>query len=108
MKQRMRFLQDIVNNFWKRWSREVFPGLVLEPKWHTERRNVQVGDVVLIQDSNVVRGEWKMGIVSKILDSRDKRVRNVEVRYKNGKTDIRVTRPIQRLIVLVPIDVEEA
>jgi hypothetical protein len=102
VKQRLRFLQEVINNFWKRWSREVFPGLVLEPKWHTERRNLQVEDVVLIQDSNLVRGEWKMGIVSKILESKDGRVRNVEVRYKNGKTDVRVKRPVQRLIVMVP------
>ena len=102
VKQRMNFIQDIVNNFWKRWSREVFPSLVIEPKWHTERRNITPGDVVLIQDSNTVRGEWRLGIVTKTLQSKDKRVRNVEIRYKNGQTDVKVTRPVQRLIVLVP------
>ena len=85
----------------------MFPGLVLEPKWHVERRNVQVGDVVLIQDSNLVRGEWKMGVVSRILVSKDGRVRNVEVRYKKERTDIKVTRPVQRLIVMVPKNQEE-
>ena len=48
---------------WKNWSRDVFPGLVIRPKWHVESCNVQKGDVVLIQDSNAVRGEWKLGIV---------------------------------------------
>jgi hypothetical protein len=104
VKQRMQFLQEIVKRFWKRWSREVFPSLVIEPKWHTQKRNVQEGDVVLIQDSNVVRGEWKMGIVVQILESRDGKVRNVEVKYKNGNTEIKVKRPVQRLIVIVPKD----
>ena len=104
VKQRMQFLQEVVKRFWKRWSREVFPSLVIEPKWHTQKRNVQEGDVVLIQDSNVVRGEWKMGIVVQILESRDGNVRNVEVMYKNGNTEVKVKRPVQRLIVIVPKD----
>ena len=69
--QRLQFIQEVVNSFWKRWSREVFPGLVIEPKWHTERRNARIGDVVMIQDSNVVRGEWKLGVVTKALESKD-------------------------------------
>ena len=102
--QRLRFLQEIVNCFWKRWSREVFPNLVVEPKWHTERRNVRVGDVVMVQDSNVVRGEWKMGVIQSIMESGDGRVRNVEVAYKNGATNVRVRRAVQRLIVIVPFE----
>ena len=58
----------------------------------------------MIQDSNVVRGNWKIGIVINILDSKDGRVRNVEVKYKNGTTAIKVKRAVQRLIVLVPVE----
>ena len=108
VRQRLQFIQEIVNNFWKRWSREVFPSLVVEPKWHTEKRNAMPGDVVMIQDSNTVRGEWKLGMITKILESKDGRVRNVEVRYKNGKTDIKVKRPVQRLIVMVPAEEQPA
>ena len=100
--QRMKFIQNVVQSFWKRWSREVFPGLVVEPKWHTERRNVVVGDVVRIQDSNTVRGEWKLGLVSNVIVSEDHKVRNVEVTYKRNSTAVVITRPVQRLIVLVP------
>ena len=106
-KQRLSFIQDIVNSFWKRWSREVFPNLVVEPKWHTERRNVKINDVVMIQDSNVVRGEWKLGLVVEILESKDGRVRNVEVMYKNGTTEVKVRRAVQRLIVIVSADASE-
>ena len=102
--QRLNFIQEIVDHFWKRWSREVFPSLVIEPKWHVERRNLSAGDVVMIQDSNVVRGEWRIGIVVNILNSKDGRVRNVEVKYKSGTTEIKVKRAVQRLIVLVPAE----
>ena len=62
---------------------------------------MQVGDVVMIQDSNSIRGEWKIGVVVNVLESKDKRVRNVEVKYKNGGTDVTVKRAVQRLIVIV-------
>ena len=42
-----------------------------------------MGDVVLIQDANLVRGEWRMGIVSKAEpSSEDGFVRNCTVKYK--------------------------
>ena len=104
--QRLNFTQEIINRFWKKWSQEVFPNLVVEPKWHTERRNVKVNDVVLVQDANLVRGEWTLGVVDEILDSKDGRVRNVVVRYKNGTTNMKVRRAVQRLIVIVPVDQE--
>ena len=104
MKHRIDFIEEIVGNFWKRWSREVFPNLVIEPKWHVERRNLQVGDVVMIQDSNAFRSDWKLGVVEKVLDSKDGRVRNVDVKYKNDQTDVVVKRAVQKLIVVVPVD----
>ena len=55
-KHRIDFLQSVVQNFWKRWSRDVFPHLTIRKKWHLARRNLMVGDVVLIQDSNAIRG----------------------------------------------------
>ena len=63
-KHRFDHIQSIVQMFWKKWSRDVFPGMVIRPKWHVESRNVQKDDVVLIQDSNAVRGEWRLGTVS--------------------------------------------
>ena len=104
LKHRLQFIEEVVSSFWKRWSREVFPSLVLEPKWHTEKRNALPGDVVMIQDSNAVRGKWKLGVITRVLESKDGRVRNVEVKYKNNQTEVLVRRPVQRLIVVVPAE----
>ena len=65
-----------------------------------------MNDVVMVQDTNLVRKEWTLGVVDEIIDSKDGRVRNVVVRYKNGNTNMRVRRAVQRLIVIVPIDQE--
>ena len=74
-RHRFDFLQQLVDAFWKRWSQEVFPSLVVYPKWHTERRNVTARDIVVIQDSNSVRGEWRKAIVTKADASFNGRVR---------------------------------
>ena len=92
-----------------------FPSLVVQSKWHTQRRNLEKGDVVLIQDKSALRGEWKMGRVSKPIVSEDGFVRSCEVKYKQpgegsnyAKGFVTITRPVQRLILLVPAsDVEE-
>ena len=91
--------------------------LLIESKWHTAHRDVKVGDVVLIQDSNL-RGNWKLGKVITTKPSKDGRVRRVEIVYKNTKPGehvktyrgggyVTVERPVQRIIVIVPVDENE-
>ena len=102
-KYRFDFLESIVKAFWKKWIREVFPNMLIQPKWHTEQRNCRKGDVVLVQDLNSVRGQWKMALVEEAIISMDGKVRRVLVSYKSPEnTRITVERPVQKLIVLVP------
>lgn len=112
---RYEFVQRVVDAFWRKWTRDFFPSLVVQQKWHTVQRNVMVGDVVLIQDSNQVRGSWKLGKVLEAYKGDDGRVRKVEVQYKNpkpgesvkeyqGRGYVTVQRAVHRLVVLVPAD----
>ncbi len=39
-RSRFRFVQHIADNFWTKWTRDYFPGLTIQQKWHTERRNL--------------------------------------------------------------------
>ena len=89
-----------------------FPSLIVRQKWHVEHRNLCVGNIVLIQDSNALRGQWKMGKVSNVYPGSDKKVRNVEVEYKNNTEKdsanfIKINRPVQRLVLLLPCNSEE-
>ena len=52
---------------------------------HTMKRNLKIGDIVLIQDSNQIRGQWKLGKVSEVFPGEDGIVRKVHVTYKNPK-----------------------
>lgn len=77
-----------------------------------EKKNVKKGDVVLIHDSNPVRGNWKIGIVTEVHPSQDNKVRRVTVSYENqhqSETPARYTsieRAVNKLIVLVAVDQE--
>ena len=102
-KHRHDFLQGVINAFWRRWLREVFPGMVVEPKWHTQQRDVREGDVVLVQDLNLVRGQWRMALVEEAIVSADGRVRRVMISYRTDEgTKSIVERPVQKLIVIAP------
>ena len=67
----------------------------------------------MMQDSNQIRGQWKLGRVSKIYPGKDGKVCKVEVQYKNpkpgepvtkydGRGYVIVERDVHRLIVLLP------
>ena len=84
-RHRYEFIQKIVDNFWRRWTRDYFPSLIIQQKWHTMKRNLKKGDIVLIQDSNQIRGQWKLGKVSEVFPGEEGIVRKVQVTYKNPK-----------------------
>ena len=115
LKHRHRLVQNVTDSFWRQRTRDFFPSLLVQQKWHTAHRNVQVGDVVIVQDPNQLRGTWKLATVSKVFPSEDGKVRRVEIRYKNEKIGeanneylgtkyTRIERPVQRLVVIVPAD----
>ena len=104
---RYRLVQQVINSFWKRWTQTYFPSLLVHQKWHTAKRNVKIGDVVLVKDSNLIRGKWRLGRIIRADPSlRDGYVRNVEISYKNpdSKNVLTIARPIQKIIVLVPVE----
>lgn len=106
-KRRYDFLQQIVEAFWIKWTRFYFPSLIIRQKWHVEHRNLEENDIVLIQDSNAVRGNWKMGKIVKAYPSNDGKVRKVDVQYKVNDAWITIDRPVQKLVLLLPVRDDE-
>ena len=47
-KKRWRRIQELARHFWRRWMTEWVPSLSGRKKWFKERKNLQVGDVVLL------------------------------------------------------------
>ena len=83
-RHRVEFVQKIVESFWRRWSRDVFPTLVPRRKWQAQRRDVRVVDVVTVADTNALRGKWTVGSVVEVYPGHDGRVRNVRVKTGTG------------------------
>ena len=54
LKKRLALVQEIADSFWRKMIRNYFPSLLIRQKWHTARRNIKVGDVVLIQDNDAL------------------------------------------------------
>ncbi|XP_051239353.1 uncharacterized protein LOC127353832 [Dicentrarchus labrax] len=99
-----RKVQGLADAFWKRWRQEYLVTLQPRKKWHTDKRNLQTGDVVLLKDSQARRTEWPTGLIVKTVPSQDDRVRKVEVRVVKQGTPKVYLRPISEVILLFPKD----
>ncbi|XP_043192676.1 uncharacterized protein LOC122366428 [Amphibalanus amphitrite] len=113
--KRIRTIQQIVTVFWKKWQRDYFSTLLVRQRWHVARRNLKIGDIVLIQDTNALKGNWKFAEVLEVHVDQDGKVRNVTLRYKsqapprnatdarkyNGQPDVIVKRSVHRLVLLL-------
>ena len=95
-RKRWHRIQELVRHFWQRWLREWLPGLSIRKKWHRERRDVQVGEVVLVISPDTPRGNWPLGRVLEVYPGDDGRVCVVKVQVGEGT----LTRPVTKLCPL--------
>lgn len=113
LRKRWRRVQFLLEQFWSRWKREYLHTISLRQKWHATRRNLTVGDIVLIMDQDTPRNEWPLGRVTEATKDSDGLVRHVKLLVgsrklnKKGqrKGDLSVLeRPVQKIILLVEAD----
>ena len=52
-RKRWRQVQYVAEQFWKRWLQEYLPTLTRRTKWLKEDKNVEIGDLVMLQEDNV-------------------------------------------------------
>ena len=106
-----KFVQDIINNFWKRWMRDYWHTLIIRKKWHVVKRNIRPKDIVLVKDTNALNN-WKIAEVVSVDAGRDGLVRTASLRYKlyqpgesySGLKDKIMIRSVHRLVVLIPME----
>ena len=90
-------LQALAEHVWKRWAREYLPSLTRRSKWRQEARNLHVGDLVLMAESNLTRGLWPLARVVRVFPGSDGRARSAELRISGGKV---YTRPDAKICFL--------
>ena len=108
-RRRIYFVQRLTDCFWKKWTSDYFPSLLERKKWHHLKRNCQVGDIVIIQNKDLKRSHWKIGLVIEVQKMVDGVVRRVKVKYINtAGTSTIVERPVQNLVVLLANEERDA
>jgi hypothetical protein len=83
---------------WRRWLKECLPLLTVRPKWLEIVKDLNVGDVVLVMQQGLSRGDWALGRIIDVYPGKDGHTRVTKVQC-GQKTYIR---PIHKLI---PLDV---
>ena len=120
--KRFRAVQEGVDAFWKRWAQLAGSSLFIRQKWHTQERNVAVGDLVWLADQNALRGQFRLGRVIQTNPDPAGVVRDVQVRtatsrhgfpeettQRTRKTPkkppgVVLHRDVRRLVVLLPVE----
>jgi hypothetical protein len=104
--KRFENVQQAQQEFWKRWIEEVFPQRLKQSKWRQERRDLKVGDIVLRKDETAAGKTYKYAKVVKVHTSTDGKVRAADVEYKLPGESVfrRTTRPIHKLVLIIPIE----
>ena len=70
-KKRWRRIQEFTRHFWHRWMREWVPSLSSRKKWYQSRKNLQVGDIVLLVSPESPRAHWLLGKVIEVYPGKD-------------------------------------
>jgi hypothetical protein len=78
----MRYLNTLLDQFWKRWTAEYLVVLREIHNHMTQRRNssiqIAVGDIVIVHNEKKPRGFWSLGRVEQVLPGRDDEIRSAE------------------------------
>ena len=90
-------MQYLANEFWSRWRKEFLLTLQQRQKWNNSRPNLEVGDVVLLVDSECPRNQWSMGCIVEATPSDDSMVRKVAIKVSG----VLLSRPVTKTVLLL-------
>ena len=107
VRRRWRQVQYLSDQFWRRWKNEYLVLLQRRQKWCSQRRQHEVGDLVLAIDVDTPRNQWPLGRIVHTKPDKDGNVRSVDLRVSkcqnsqlNDFSTRIITRPINKLILL--------
>ena len=79
---RLQYVEECLAQCWDQYMSQNFTSLVPRQKWFYEKRNMKVGDVVLIQYVGKCRpATYRLGVVIEVEVDADGLVRTVTVEY---------------------------
>ena len=109
-RKRWKRVQHLANQFWVRWKKEYLLNLQQRQKWLKPRRNLCVGDIVLIKgDEGLPRNRWQLARVVTAYKGADGYVRTTKVAVADSHLDDKgrrirparfLERPVHKLVLL--------
>ncbi len=85
-RRRWRHSQLLAEHFWRHFLKYYLPDLQARQKWKTEKKTLEIGDVVLIVDPQLPRALWPVGRITQVFPGADGRVRTANVDVKGRPT----------------------
>ena len=79
-RKRWRRVEYLVNEFWYRWRNEFIQSLQVRQKWMRRRKNLKIGDVVIVKDIDTPRNRWKLARIVETYPENDGLVRKVNLK----------------------------
>ena len=102
-KKRWRRVNYLAHQFWVRWKTDYMTSIGSRNKWLYPKRNIQVGDVVMVRNVTLGRSKWPMGIVSEVLDGKDGLVRRAIVKMNSNIPSGKLKeRAVHDLVLVIP------
>jgi len=99
---RWQMMQQMTQQFWRRWSIEYVARMQQRPKWLKHNYNIKLNSLVLIKDERLPPMKWRLGRVISLHPGADDHVRVVSLKTSDGD----IKRPISK-ICLLPIDPDQ-
>eukprot|EP00794_Sanderia_malayensis_P011577 gene11577-12770_t len=97
-RKQWRRVQHLALEFWTRGRKEFLLTLQERQRWLREKRNFQVGDIVLMK-SEAMRCEWPLARITQIFPDERGNVRKAEIQVANNGGKLQ--RPITKLVLIM-------
>ena len=110
LRKRWRRVQHLANEFWSRWRKEYLQNLQSPAKWVETRRDIQIGDIVIVKEDSLPRNKWSLARVEEVFRDHDDHVRRVKLAIGDKSLDskgqrthkqVYLERPIHKLVLLL-------
>ncbi|XP_046405326.1 uncharacterized protein LOC124170570 [Ischnura elegans] len=94
--KRWKIVQQMLQHFWQRWSREYLQSLQQRQKWTHRTSNINIGDLVILRCENTPPAQWPLARIIHVYPGDDGLVRVLKVKFNNSV----MIRPLSKLIIL--------
>ena len=92
------YTRRLVEEWWQKWINQYSFSLQRRQKWTSVKRNLQIGDLVLLIDSTTPPvGRYPYAVVIQVKECKDGRVRSATVRTSDGRVR---ERDIRQLVLI--------